>query len=166
MRSFRWFAGLIRRRPVELIVAATSIALTIAFVASLGAFVTQSHSALTVRAAASVQVDWQVQITPQGSSTAVSKQLRKVPDVRTVEPVSFARVKSLSSTGAQGVRHTGAAYLVSISPTYATRFPGEVRHLLGGTSGSMLFQQTAANLATEPGGAITVQTTSGSRPLT
>ncbi len=165
MRSFRWLTGLLRRRPVELLVAATSIALTIAFVASLGAFVTQSHSALTVRAAASVPVDWQVQVTPQGDAAAVSKQLRKVPAVRTVEQVSFAHVKALSSTGAQGVRHTGAAYVVSVSPAYAAHFPGEMRHLLGSTSGSMLFQQTAANLATEPGGTITVQTGSGSRPL-
>ena len=54
MRSARWLRGLVLRRSLELIVAAASIALTVSFVASLGAFVTQSHSALTVRSAASV----------------------------------------------------------------------------------------------------------------
>ena len=165
MRTTRWLTGLLRRRPLEMLVAAASIALTVAFVASLGAFVTQSHAALTVRAAASVPVDWQVQVTPQGDLAAVTKDVRALPDVRAVETVDFAHVAALQSTGPQGVRKTGAAYVVSISGAYASTFPGELRHLLGSTSGSMLFQQTAANLATEPGGKITVRTASGSRPL-
>jgi len=166
MRTTRWLTGLLRRRPLELLVAAVSIALTIAFVASLGSFVTQSHAGLTVRAAASVPVDWQVQVTPQGDPAKVTQDVRALPDVRAVEGVDFAHVKALQSTGAQGTRRTGEAYVVSISPAYAKTFPGELRHLLGSTTGSMLFQQTAANLAAEPGGQITVRTASGSRPLT
>ena len=142
MRTARWLTGLLRRRPLEMLVAAASIALTVAFVASLGAFVTQSHAALTVRAAASVPVDWQVQVTPQGDLAAVTKDVRALPDVRAVETVDFAHVAALQSTGPQGVRKTGAAYVVSISGAYAKTFPGELRHLLGSTSGSMLFQQT------------------------
>ena len=165
MRTTRWLTGLVRRRPMELLVAAVSIALTIAFVASLGSFVTQSHAALTVRAAASVPVDWQVQVTPQGDTAGVTKDVRALPGVRAVEGVDFAHVKALRSTGAQGARSTGAAYVVSISPAYSKTFPGELRHLLGATTGSMLFQQTAANLAAEPGGQITVRTVSGSHPL-
>ncbi len=166
MRTTRWLIGLIRRRPLELVVAAVSIALTIAFVASLGAFVARSHAALTVRAASSVPVDWQVQVTPQGKVSAVAKQVRRLADVRAVEQVSFAHVRSLQSTGAQGARSTGAAYVVSVSPDYARRFPGELRHLLGKSTGSMLFQQTAANLAVEPGGRVRVHTATGVRPLT
>lgn len=166
MRTTRWLTGLLRRRPLELLVAAVSIALTVAFVASLGSFVTQSHAALTVRAAASVPVDWQVQVTPQGDPAKVTQDVRALPDVRAVQGVDFAHVKALRSTGPQGVRSTGEAYVVSISPAYANTFPGELRHLLGSSTGSLLFQQTAANLATEPGGQITVRTASGSHPLT
>ncbi len=165
MRTTRWLLGLLRRRPLEMLVAAVSIAVTVAFVASLGAFVTQSHAALTSRAAASVPVDWQVQVTPQGDLTAVTQDVRALPDVRAVEAVDFAHVLGLQSTGAQGDRKTGAAYVVSISDAYTASFPGELRHLLGSASGSMLFQQTAANLATEPGGQITVHTTAGNRTL-
>ena len=165
MRTSRWLAGLLRRRPLELLVAAVSIALTVAFVASLGAFVTQSHAALTVRAAASVPVDWQVQVTAQGDLATVTKEVRALPSVRAIEGVDFAHVKALQSQSLQGVRSTGAAYVVSVSPAYARTFPGELRHLLGARSGSMLFQQTAANLAVEPGGHITVQSGSGSRVL-
>jgi putative ABC transport system permease protein len=166
MRTSRWLVGLVRRRPLELLVAALSIALTVAFVASLGAFVTQSHAALTVRAAASVPVDWQVQVTPQGDVATVGQQVRKVSGVRTVEDVAFAHVSALESTGREGARSTGSAYVVAISPAYSKTFPGELRHLLGSTSGTLLFQQTAANLAAEPGSHITVRTASGVKPLT
>ncbi len=165
MRTTRWLLGLFRRRPLELVVAAVSIAVTIAFVASLGSFVTQSHAALTVRAAASVPVDWQVQVTPQGGVKAVSRIVNKLPDVSAVEAVNYAHVRSLKSTGAQGARTTGAGYVVSIPASYAATFPGELRHLLGATSGTMLFQQTAANLAAKPGSRIAVQTASGTKPL-
>ena len=51
--------------------------------------------------------------------------------------------------------------MVSIPPAYAKTFPGELRHLLGSTSGSMLFQQTAANLAASPGSRSRVRTATG-----
>ena len=121
----RWLRGLIRRRPTEFVVAGTSIAVAVAFVASLGAFVTQSHAALTERAAASVPVDWQVQVTPQGDVASVARHLDRLSDVRAVEQVSFAHVRSLSATGPPGTRLTGAAYIVSISPRYARTPPGQ-----------------------------------------
>ena len=165
MRTVRWLRGLTLRRPLELLVAAVSIALTIAFVASLGSFVTHSRSDQTIRAAASIPVDWQVQLTPQGDLTQVTRQVRALPQVRSVQAVDFAHVAGLESQGPQGVRRTGAAYVVSLPATYAATFPGELRHLLGSSSGSLLFQQTAANLATVPGGQIRVHTATGARSL-
>jgi putative ABC transport system permease protein len=166
MTTVWWVAGLVRRRPLELMVAGVSVAVAIAFVASLGAFDSQSRAALTVRAAASVPVDWQVQVTPQGAVTSVTRQVSHLPDVRAVEQVSFAHVRFLRSTGTHGQRETGAAYVVGISPSYAAHFPGELRHLLGADQGTMLFQQTAANLAAAPGDHITVGTRSGRQALT
>lgn len=161
-----WVAGLARRRFSDLLVAAVTIAMAMAFVASLGAFVSQSRAALTVRAAASVPVDWQVQITPQGTPGAVAHEVARLPRVRAVEEVAFAHVRYFRSSGSGGVRQTGAAYVVSMSSHYAAAFPGELRYLLGSTSGSMLFQQTAANLAATPGDAISVGTAAGPRPVT
>ena len=166
MRTLRWLSGLVRRRPLELLTAAVSIGVAVAFVASLGAFVTASRAALTTRAAASGPVDWQVQITPQGRVAGVARKVSGLPGLRVAEQVSFAHVDALLSTGAGGTRQTGAAYVVAITPGYAAAFPGELRHLLGKTSGVLLFQQTAANLAAAPGDRITVRTSTGSAPLT
>lgn len=166
MRAVRWVIGLARRRTLELLIAAVSVALTVAFVASMGAFITNSRAALTVRAAASVPVDWQVQVTPQGSLADVTAAVGQLPDLRVVEPVSYAKVSALRSTGTQDVRRTGAAYVVGISPTYATTFPAEIRHLLGSGSGPVLFQQTAANLGATPGSRIEIVTGKISHPVT
>ena len=102
-------------------------------------------------------MDWQVQITPQGHPASVTRQVARLPDVRAVEQVSFAHVRFLRSTGSQrratdrrGVRR------VDLAATTPPTFPGELRHLLGADQGSMLFQQTAANLAAAPGDRITV----------
>jgi putative ABC transport system permease protein len=166
VRTLAWVSGLLRRRPLEVVVAALSIAVALALVASLGTFVSHSRAALTARASASVPVDWQVQVTPQGDLRAVTRAVRRLPDERTVEAVSFARVRGLESRGPAGVRQTGAAYVVALSPRYASRFPGELRHLLGARHGAQLFQQTAANLAASPDSRVTVQTAAGRRSVT
>jgi putative ABC transport system permease protein len=166
MRTARWLTGLVVRRPLGLLTAAVSIAVAVAFVASLGAFETQSRAALTTRAAASVPVDWQVQVTPQGRVASVARDVARLPDLRTVQQVSFADVKGLRSTGAGGIRQTGSAYVVALPAAYAKAFPGELRHLLGSSSGVQLLQQTAANLAVAPGDRITVRTATGPARLT
>jgi putative ABC transport system permease protein len=146
--------------------ATLSIALAVAFISSLGAFVTSSAASLTARSAASVGVDWQVQVTAQGRPADVRAALAKVPDVREVLPVDYATVPSLSATGSSGARTTGQARLVALPPGYTSRVPGQVRYLLGSHSGVLLQQQTAANLAVGPGGGITVSTAAGPAHLT
>ena len=57
MTTTRWLLGLTRRRPGSLLGAAASIALAVAFIASLGSFVDASRASLSARAAAAVSVD-------------------------------------------------------------------------------------------------------------
>lgn len=166
MRAISWLQGLIRRRPLEILIAAISLALTVAFVASIGAFVTQSRTALTVRAAASVPVDWQIQVSPQGSVADVTAAAKTLPNLQSLQQVSYAKVDALRSSSGQGVRKTGSAYVVGISPGYAATFPAEIRQLLGSSGTTMLFQQTAANLAAKPGSHIQILTPGRTRDIT
>ena len=156
MRAPAWLGGLCRRRPVELLGAALSIALAVAFIAALGAFITDSRAGLATRAAARVPVDWQVQVTPQGQPRAVADTLAQTPDVRVVLPVRLAQVPALSSASATGSRTTGRAYVVALPPQYAQAAPAEIRYLLGSRTGVLLQQQTAANLAAGPGSSVRV----------
>lgn len=156
MRTVRWTAGLLRRRGLEVAVAAASIALTFAFVASMGAFVVQSRGALTTRAAAAVPVDWQVQVTAQGDPRAVADAVARLPGIRAAEPVTYAKVDGLRAADAAGARTTGSAYVVGLPPGYGATFPSVLRHLVGSDGDVRLLQQTAANLAAGPGARVEV----------
>ena len=157
----RWTAGLWRRRPVLTAGAAVSVALAVAFVASLGAFVSASRASLTTRAAKSVSVDWQVQLTPQGSASDITHALARVPGIRAVLPVSFAHVPALSASNAGVLRTTGAAQVVALPVDYAAHAPRQVRYLVGSRQGVLLQQQTAANLGARPGDVISVHGVDG-----
>ncbi|MEP6696414.1 MAG: FtsX-like permease family protein [Pseudonocardiales bacterium] len=161
MRALGWLLGLARRRPLELLGEAVSIGVAVAFIAALGAFITDSMSGLSTRAAASVPVDWQVQVTPQGRPAEVAATLARVPGIRQVLPVDMAQVPALESTSASGTRTTGRAFVVSLPPGYAVTAPEELRYLLGARDGVLLQQQTAANLAAGPGSTVRVTLPSG-----
>jgi putative ABC transport system permease protein len=161
MRALAWLGGLCRRRPVELVGAAASVAVAVAFIAALGAFITDSRAGLSARAATRVPVDWQVQVTPQGRPAEVAAALATTPGVRAVLPVQLAQVPALQSTSATGARTTGRAYVVALPAGYARAAPAEIRYLLGAHTGVLLQQQTAANLAAGTGSTVTVALPAG-----
>ncbi|GAC1608265.1 MAG: hypothetical protein NVS3B26_04470 [Mycobacteriales bacterium] len=146
----------LRRRPWETLAATVAVALTVAFLASLGSFVSQTGSKLTLRAAGRVPVDWQVQTTPGIDPAVATKALQTVQGLTAYRAVDYARVPGLQSVSAAGTRTTGAAYVVSLPADYATFAPSEIRPLVGASSGVVLQQQTASSLAAAPGATVTV----------
>jgi putative ABC transport system permease protein len=156
MTGLRFLLSSLRHRKAETVAAALAVGLTVAFLASLGSFVSQSRSQLTVRAAARVPVDWQVQVTAAGDVGAAGAALAKVPGLVGQRPVDYAHVPGLRSTSSAGTRTTGPAYLVSLPVDYPSFAPGELRLLLGSVHGVLLQQQTASNLAAGPGSTVQV----------
>ncbi|MDT3444614.1 hypothetical protein [Pseudofrankia sp. BMG5.37] len=55
-----WLLGSLRRRAGRLVAAALGVAIAVALLASLGAFLTHSKATMTSRAVHGVSVDWQV----------------------------------------------------------------------------------------------------------
>lgn len=162
----RYVVTSIIRRPLDTVVAALAIALTVAFLASLGSFAAATGNRLTERAAGRVPVDWQVQLGPGADAAAVAKAVSGIPGLVGSRPVDYAEVAGLSAPSAAGTRTTGAAYVVSLPPDYATFAPSELRTLTGSASGAVLQQQTAANLAAQPGTVVTVVGTTRSVSVT
>ncbi len=156
MTALHYIWSGLRRRRGETVSAVLAIGLTIAFLASLGSFVSQSRADLTVRAAARVPVDWQVQLTPGADAAAVTASLQSVPGLLAQRPVDYATVDGLQATGPSGVRTTGRAIIVSLPADYAQFAPAELRTLVGADTGVRLQQQTASNLAAGPGSSVTV----------
>ncbi len=151
-----WLGGLLRRRAGSCLLAALSLAAVVGYVAGLAGFAGSTTAGLTRKAAASVAVDWQVQVAPGGDPAAAAAAARRLPGVRAVLEVRRARVTGLRTSTVSGTRTTGSAVLVTIPAGYAEAAPGEVRSLLGARSGVLAVQQTAANLAVGVGDAVGV----------
>jgi putative ABC transport system permease protein len=161
INSAQWIVGLWRRRIWFMIAASLSIAITIAFTAALGSFVSSSRASLTERASQTIAVDWQVQVTPQGSPAQVAQALNGIHGVQHVVPVSYAKVVGLSASKTGSIRTTGTAIVVALSSSYTNAFPKQLRYLVGQHSGVLLAQQTAANLGATPGSIVTIHLANG-----
>jgi putative ABC transport system permease protein len=151
-----WLRGLARRRTGRLVAAAAGIAVAVALLASLGAFLTSSQASMTARAVRDVAVDWQVQVQPGGDAAAVLDTARQAVDTVAALPVGFGQADGLSAAGGGTTRTTGAAVVLGLPDGSRQVFPGELRTLVGADAGILLAQQTAANLGVAPGDTITV----------
>ena len=159
--SAKWIVGLWRRRVWFMIAASLSIAITIAFTAALGSFVSSSRASLTQRATQTIAVDWQVQVTPQGSRAQVAQALTGIHGIQHVVPVSYAKVDGLSASKTGSIRTTGTAIVVGLPSSYTIAFPKQFRYLVGQHRGVLLAQQTAANLGATPGSLVTIHMANG-----
>jgi putative ABC transport system permease protein len=150
-----WLRGLLARRRARFLGSSVGVAIAVALLAAIGPFVSAAEASMTARSIASVAVDWRVQVEPGADAAAVLDRVRAFPRVRSAQPVAFAQSDGLQAAQASVVQSTGAAVVVGLPAGYEAAFPGEIRHLVGGT-GVLLAQQTAANLHASPGDVISI----------
>ncbi|MEO5678367.1 MAG: FtsX-like permease family protein [Acidimicrobiales bacterium] len=152
-------AGLVRRRRGRLLASAGGVAIAVALLASIGAFLSASKATMTRRAIADVAVDWQVQAQSGADPLVVQEQVAGFAGVEATELVLFGASAGLQTTTAGSVQTTGPGVVLGIAPTYRATFPDAVRDLAGAPSGVLLAQQTAANLHAAPGDTVLVRRT-------
>lgn len=151
-----WLRGLLRRRPGSLLATCAGIAVAVALLASLGAFLAASKATMTARAASGVVVDWQVQAAAGADATAVLRATQQAPGVTTALPVQFAQTAGFSATSGGTQQTTGAGVVLGLPTGYRAAFPGEIRLLSGSLDGVLVAQQTASNLHVAPGDKVTI----------
>ena len=151
-----WLQGLLRIRRGRLAGTVAGIALTVAMLAALGAFLTHSASSMTRRAIAGVPVDWQVQIVPGTPVASIDQAVRASAKVSKLQPVGYAAVDGLEASTGGTVQTTGQGKVLGLGNDYARVFPGQFRQLLGSLEGVVVAQQTAANLHVTVGDAIKI----------
>ena len=160
LRSVRlyglWTAALVRRRTGHLAGAAIGVALAVGLLASLGAFLSASRATMTQRAIDAVAVDWQIEAQPGVDPATFTGDVAGTRHITASEPVSFATITGFESTKVGTTQTTGPGRVLGISRTYRSTFPTQFRDLIGASDGVLLFQQTAANLAAQPGDTITI----------
>lgn len=151
-----WTSGLLRRRWGRLTAAAAGVAAAVALVACLGSFLAAAQGSMTARALRSVAVDWQVEVQPGTPPAAILDTVRSSPGVKAALPVGFAHSAGLVAQTTGSTQTTGPAMVLGIPTEYRTRFPGELRTLVGADDGVLLAQQTAANLHVVPGDTVRI----------
>ncbi|MDQ2710063.1 MAG: FtsX-like permease family protein, partial [Actinomycetota bacterium] len=160
-----WVLGLVRRRGGRLAITSVGIALAVALLACLGSFLTSAQATMTARAARSVAVDWQVQLSPSADPAAVLAKVAATSGVAAAETVHFAVTSSAQATVAGSTQTTGPGVLVGLPASYRASFPAQIRQLTGSTTGVQVAQQTASNLHVRPGDPV-VLTLPGRPPTT
>ncbi len=151
-----WFRGLFQDCRGRLAGTIAGIALTVAMLAALGAFLSHSASSMTRRAIEGVPVDWQVQIVPGTSIESIGQAIHKAVAVSKLQTVGYASVESFETKTGGTTQTTGQGKVLGIDANYAQNFPGQFRSLLGGIDGVLVAQQTAANLHVTVGDTVTI----------
>jgi putative ABC transport system permease protein len=158
--TWLWVRSLLRHRTITLLLATAGVAISVSLLASLGSFLAASQATMTARAASGVAVDWQVEVRPNSSGTTaadVHTALQKDPANQAIVHVGYARTPGLRATTGGTTQTTGAGQVLGIPGNYATTFPQGVRLLTGTLHGTLLAQQTAANLHAAPGDTIAIR---------
>jgi putative ABC transport system permease protein len=154
--TLRWLAGLIARRRARIVAAAAGVAVAVALIASIGAFLAGSTAAMTDRALARVPLDWQVQATPGTSLPKVLREVRAFPGVRTAQPVLYAQTTGYRATAGGATSTASAGLVLGVPSGYRAAFPGELRQFVGARSGVLIAQQMAANLGVGVGDQVSI----------
>ncbi|MCB0973892.1 MAG: ABC transporter permease [Actinobacteria bacterium] len=154
--GFAWATSLLRRRTGRLIATALGVALAVGLFASLGAFVSASKATMTSRAIEGVAVDWQIEAQTGAQPADMAAVIQADPHITSHETVELGQTTGFESHHGNTTQTTGAGVVLGMSSTYRTTFPDQFRDLAGSTEGVLLFQQTAANLAAQPGDSITI----------
>ncbi len=152
-----WLGGLLRARRGRLAGSMAGVALTVALLTLLGAFIAQSGASMTARAVRDIPVDWQLQVVPGESLADISLAVAKAARVSRQQTVGFASVEGLQAQSSGTVQTTGAGIVLGLGGDYARDFPGQLRLLVGTGEGVLIAQQTAANLHVAPGDLVTIQ---------
>ncbi len=157
MLEIMWLKGFVVKHSGRLLGAVVGVAITVALLASLGAFITNSAATMTQRAIVDVPVDWQVLLAPQTNSADSADMIRQNVPVAALETVGYADVTSFTATTGGTVQSTGSGKVLGLSKEYRHVFPAEFRQLVGAENGVLVAQQTAANLHVTAGDSITIE---------
>ena len=151
-----WMVALVRHSVGRLAATGVGVALAVGLLASLGAFLSASKATMTQRAIETVAVDWQIEAQAGTDASTFAAAVSATPNVAASESVSYASTTGFETTKAGSTQTTGAGQVLGISDTYRSTFPAQFRDLVGASSGVLLFQQTAANLAAQPGDTVQI----------
>ena len=156
MLTLVWLRGLVLHRRARMAVTAAGIAVAVSLVASIGLFLAGSTASMTDRALSRVPLDWQVQAARGADPAALLKTVASYPGVRSALPVAYAQTSGYSAGKGGSTQSASSGLALGLPDSYRATYPGELRQFIGATSGVLIAQQMAANLAVTTGDSVTV----------
>jgi putative ABC transport system permease protein len=114
---------------------------------------------MAARAAQSIALAWQVEVSPGNDPAAVQRTVAAFAGVTTALPVSFAKSIAFASTTGGTTQTTGPGFVLGFPANYSSVFADQIRGLAGTIDGVLLTQQTATNLHAAPGDVVTMSVT-------
>ena len=152
-----WLKGLLARRSGRLLGAMAGVALTVALLAAIGAFIVSASASMTQHAIAGVPVDWQIQLVPGTDPQTVRQALGKAIQYTALQRVGYGDAAGFTARTGSTVQTTGPGKVLGLEQDYRTAFPDQIRLLIGSWEGVLAAQQTAANLHVTVGDTVTVK---------
>jgi putative ABC transport system permease protein len=137
------------------------IALAVGFIAALGSFFATANAHMTQQALQGASVDWQVQLAPGFSQAAATQVVAAEPGVLGSRVVAYGNVLDLSCVCGGSRQDAGSGRILGIAPGYSSKFPNEIRYLIGAKNGTLIAQQGASNLSATVGSRITLRLPGG-----
>ncbi|MCY9667477.1 FtsX-like permease family protein [Paenibacillus alginolyticus] len=152
-----WVKGLIRKRWGRLLGVAAGVAMTVAMLAALGAFISSAEWTMTGRAAADVPADWQIKLTSGTDVKAATETVQHTTDYKALSAVGYADTAGFAAHAGGTVQTTGPGKAIGLEESYRSKFPAEIRQLVGKEQGVLIAQQTSTNLHAGVGDNVTIQ---------
>jgi putative ABC transport system permease protein len=152
-----WLYGLVRTRFGRIAGTVLGVALVVALLVDLGAFLDQSSRSMTSRALRTGSTDWQVELVPGIDPASIAADIAKTAPNSAIATVGYAPVDALEFKNTDGVQTTGAGKAVGVPVGYFDTRANDLRVLSGDLSGGVLLQQTAANLHAQTGDSVVLR---------
>lgn len=157
MLSLRWVRGLVARRRGRLVATAAGVAVAVALLASIGAFLSGTSAAMTERAISRVPLDWQVEGQTGADPAQLLREVKSFPSVTTALPVGYAAAAGYTAVSHGAATSAGPGFVLGIPSTYRAVYPDELTQLIGAEHGVLIAQQLAANLGVGLGDRVTIR---------
>jgi putative ABC transport system permease protein len=151
-----WLKGVFVGHWGRLAAATIGLALPVALLGSLGAFVLASSESMARRAVANLPVDWQVLVAPGADPATVIDAIGSAARYDSLQSVGYADTEGFAATTGATSQTTGPGKVLGLEMDYRQVFPGQIELDLGSWDGVLVAAQTAANLHVAPGDTVTI----------
>ena len=161
----RFAIGGLVRQPAKTFTRVLVLALAVALVGAMLAFIGHSLRTMTASAVRSVPLDWQGPVASYPKAQSLSAGVARQRGVAYAAPSATGPFAGISHAGSSGLASSGSGSILAVPPNYASHI-GTIRYLHGSLKEGQvaLDQQLAATLQAGIGDKVSIAARKGAKP--